>query len=151
MRKEAKMKNQDYHASMVAKITPKEALDEISRVTDWWGKHFEGRSQKINDVFTVRFGSGDMYKMRVSELIPDTKIVWEVVDSFKTGVKDATEWTGTKILWEVSEQKDGIRIDMTHLGMNPDIECYGVCTQGWDYLLQKSLLKLLTENKGNPA
>jgi hypothetical protein len=40
---------------------------------------------------------------------------------------------------------------MTHVGLVPDIECYDMCSQGWDYLILKSLLNLITENKGNPV
>jgi uncharacterized protein YndB with AHSA1/START domain len=143
--------SQDYHISITADITPKEALDKISRVSEWWATNFEGSSQKLNDVFTVRFGSGDMYKVKVTEFIPDKKFVWQVIDSHQGWVANETEWTGTKILWEVSAQKDDTQIDMTHIGLVPIIECYDKCTQGWDYLLQKSLLRFLTENKGLPA
>jgi hypothetical protein len=145
------MKKQDYRSSITAHTTPKEALEKISRVSEWWSTNFEGSSQKVNDIFTVRFGSGDMFKIKVSELIPGKKISWEVVDSVQTGVKDATEWTDTKILWEVSAQKEGTRIDFTHIGLVPNLECYNDCIQGWDYLLQKSLIKFLTENKGLPV
>jgi hypothetical protein len=141
----------DYHGSIVAKITPKEALDKISRVSEWWATNFEGSSQKPNDIFTVRFKSGDMYKVKVSELIPENKIAWQVIDSHQGWVKNQNEWTDTKILWEVSTQKDGTRIDMTHVGLVPNIECFDKCTLGWDYLLNKSLFRFLTENKGLPV
>ncbi len=143
--------SQDYHTCITADITPKEALDKIGRVSEWWATNFEGSSQKLNDIFTVRFGSGDMYKVKVSEFIPDKKIVWQVIDSNQTWVANATEWTGTKIAWEVSTQKDGMRIDMTHIGLVPGIDCYNRCKQGWDYLLHKSLFRYLTENIGLPA
>lgn len=142
----------DYHSIIVAKITPKEALEKISRVSDWWATNFEGSSQNLNDIFTVRFANGDMYKMKISEFFPDKKITWDVIDSHQGWVKNETEWTGTKILWEVSEQQDGTQIDMTHVGLTPELECYDTCTtKGWDYLLHKSLSKLLTENKGLPV
>lgn len=146
------MKNQDYRSSIVANVTPKEALDKISRVSEWWAKNFEGSSQKLNDIFTVRFGNGDMYKGKVSEFIPDQKIAWQVIDSHQTWVANVTEWTGTTILWEVSVQEAGTQITMTHIGLNPSLECYETCSnKGWDYLLHKSLLSFLTENKGLPA
>jgi hypothetical protein len=145
------MEKQDYQTSITAHITPKEALDKISRVSEWWSTNFEGSSQKVNDIFTVRFGSGDKFKVKVSECIPDKKIAWQVMDSNQSWVANVTEWTGTKILWEVSVQKDGTRINMTHIGLVPSIECYSKCILGWDYLLQKSLLRFLTENKGLPV
>ena len=145
------MNKQDYHSDIVTNVTPTEAFEKIGRVSEWWATNFEGGSQKLNDVFTVRFGSGDMYKVKIIELVPNKKIVWEVIDSYQGWVKDHTEWVGTKILWEVLPKKDGTRIDLTHIGLVPIIECFDKCIQGWDYLLQKSLIKFLTEKKGLPA
>ncbi len=145
------MKNQDYHSSISANITPSEALDKISRASEWWATNFEGSSQKPNDIFTVRFGNGDMYKVKVSEIIPDKKITWEVIDSYQGWHENHAEWTGTKIVWEVFPQKDSIEVKMTHLGLAPEFECFDKCSQGWDYLLQKSISRFLTENKGLPV
>ncbi|HEY4389665.1 MAG TPA: hypothetical protein VGN34_34925 [Ktedonobacteraceae bacterium] len=63
------MKNQDYHSSITTHSTPEEAFDKVSRVSEWWAKDFEGKSEEPNDVFTVRFKNGDMYKVKVSEII----------------------------------------------------------------------------------
>jgi hypothetical protein len=145
------MENQDYHSSITANITPSEAFDKIRRVSEWWAANFEGKSQDLNDVFTVRFKAGDMYKAKVIECIPDKKIVWEIIDSNQSWVANTTEWTGTKIIWEISSQKDGTQIDMKHAGLKPELECFNTCTRGWDYLNKKSLYQFLTENKGLPA
>ena len=145
------MNKRDYHSSVVAKITPQEALDKISRVSEWWATHFEGSSQKLDDVFTVRFGNGDMYKLKVSEMIPDQKIIWDVIDCYQGWNKNHTEWLGTEIVWEVSPQKENVEVKMAHLGLVPEFECFSNCSQGWNYLLQKSLFRFLTENKGLPV
>ena len=65
----------------------------------------EGKSEEPNDVFTVRFQNGDMYKVKVSEMIPHKKITWEVIDSYQGWHKDQTVWVGTTIVWEVFSQK----------------------------------------------
>ena len=83
---------QDYRGKISANITPQEAFDKISRVSEWWGKNFEGKSSKVNDVFTVRFPSGDMYKIRIAETDPDKRIVWDVIDAFQGWVKNTSEW-----------------------------------------------------------
>ena len=148
---EAKEK-QDYRAEISAKnISPQEAFDKISRVQEWWAKNFEGESRKVNDVFTVRFASGDMYKIRIAEIDSNNRIVWQVIDSFQGWVKNTSEWKGTKIVWEINERKDGTSIDMIHIGLVPEIECFNRCKMGWDYLTHESLSKFLTEGKGLPA
>ena len=40
---------------------------------------------------------------------------------------------------------------MTYAGLEPEFECFDRCSHGWDYLMQKSLLKLLNEGKGLPV
>lgn len=145
------MDQQDYHSSISTSVSPGEAFEKISRVSDWWAKDFEGKSKELNDVFTVRFKNGDMYKMKVFEIAPDKKIVWNVIDSFQGWHDDHTEWTGTKIVWEVVPQDDRTELKMTHGGLVPGFECFEKCNQGWNYLIQKSLLKLLNEGKGLPV
>ena len=145
------MKEQDYHSSFTANISPREAFEKISRVNEWWSLNFEGESSKLGDVFTVLFKSGDYYTIKISELIPGEKIVWDVIDADQTWHEDRDEWNGTKIVWEISPEKDGSRVTMTHQGLVPAFECYEKCKMGWDYLMQQSLSKFLTEGKGLPA
>ncbi|HQU08046.1 MAG: hypothetical protein B7X04_03285 [Parcubacteria group bacterium 21-54-25] len=93
----------------------------------------------------------NMYKIKVAEAAPRERIVWEVVDSKQDWVKNSSEWTGTEIIWDISLEKKGARITMTHKGLDPELECYKTCVGGWDYLISESLLKLLQENMGEPA
>lgn len=144
------MKKQDYHCSITAHVTPREALDKIARVSEWWAKNFEGHAQKLNDVFTVRFGD-TFVTFKISEFIPDKKIVWQVIDCYLHWIEDKTEWNGTKVVWEISSHNNEIQIDMTHIGLTPDVECYDNCKPGWDSHIKGSLFKLLNEGKGSPA
>ena len=145
------MLNQDYHTSMTVNMPPSEAFDKISRVPEWWGTDFQGQSRHVGDVFTIRFQSGDVYTIKIVDVVPDKKVVWQVIDSNRPSLKDPHEWTGTQIVWEIAAHSNATQIDLTHVGLVPDIECYEECSQGWNFLLQKSLLTLLTENQGNPA
>ena len=150
-RKQELMKQHDYHSSIVTHVTPTEAFEKISRVSEWWAKNFEGQSKKVGDVFTVRFGNGDMYKIRIAEMNPEKRIVWDVIESFQGWVKNTSEWAGTKIVWEIKQEKNEVSIDMAHIGLVPEIECFTSCTRGWNFLMQESLLKYLTEGKGLPV
>jgi hypothetical protein len=143
------MEQEAYHCSITANITPKEAMKRISRVSDWWAKNTEGSTQKVNDVFTVRFGE-TFVSFKITEIIWDTEMVWRVTDCYLHWQKDKTEWNGTKIVWDLSEKDHSTSIHFTHLGLVPGVECYENCVEGWDGHIKGSLLKLLTENKGNP-
>jgi hypothetical protein len=135
---------------MIVKTTPEETFDKINNVSEWWGKNFEGRSRKVDDVFTVRFKSGDIYKIRIAVLDQNNRIVWEVIDASQTWVRNPCEWKGTRIVWEIKQEKGGVTIDMTHIGLVPELECFDRCTKGWNFLNQESLFKYLTEGKGLP-
>lgn len=147
------MKEQNYQSSFTTHASPKEVVEKISRVPEWWGKNFEGRAQEVNDVFTVRFGDagGDMYRAKVVEILPEKKVIWEFIDTYQGWVKNPTEWVGTKIIWEIIPQKDGVEVKMTHAGLGPELECFGECTKAWNYLMHESLSQFVNEGKGGPV
>lgn len=145
------MKNQDYHSRITTHSTPEEAFEKISRVSEWWAKDFEGKSEEPHGVFTVRFQNGDRYTLKVSEMIPNKKIIWEVIDCYQGWHNDHTEWVGTTIVWEVFPRTEGSEVQMTHVGLVPAFECFDTCSLGWKYLMEKSLLNLLNSSKGMPV
>jgi hypothetical protein len=145
------MKKQDYTASITVDATPQEAFKNINSVTKWWTDDLKGSSQKLNDEFTVRFGDVHMSKQKLVEVIPDKKVVWLVTDSKLNFIEDESEWTGTKISFELSNNNDKTQIHFTHFGLVPEVECYIDCRRGWDHYIKGSLFKLLTEGKGSPG
>ena len=143
------MKKQNYHCSITANSTANKAVENINRVNAWWTENFEGHSEKLNDIFTVRFGE-TFVTFKVMEVIAGKKIVWQVTDCYLHWLKDKKEWNDTQLLWEISTNDNLAQIDFTHFGLAPGIECYDNCVKGWDQYIKGSLLKLITEGKGLP-
>ncbi len=143
------MSSQDYHAAISTQAPTGEVLRKIGSVSEWWSKSFEGKSGKAGDTFTVRFGK-TFVDFRIARVVPDKKVVWDVVDCNLDWIKDKKEWKGTKIVWEVSTKDGTAQVGMTHVGLVPGAECYKDCKVGWDGYIQKSLFKFLTEGKGLP-
>jgi hypothetical protein len=144
------MKNQDYHIDIVVNTTARQAFDGINNVTKWWTENLEGSSRKLNDEFTVRFWDVHMSRQKLVEFVPDKKVVWLVTDSKLNFLKDKKEWTNTKITFEISKSGNKTQVRFTHIGLVPDVECYGACSNAWSQYINGSLLKLLNEGKGTP-
>lgn len=144
------MHSQPYTCSITVPASVTKAFAAIGHVADWWAKVFEGRARALDDVFTVRFGE-TFVTFRITEMIPDRKVVWHVTECFLPWLKDKTEWTDTETVWNLSASPGGTRIDFTHEGLVPQVECYGVCVKGWDQHIKDSLYKLLTTGKGSPT
>jgi len=145
------MNKQDYTASIAVNATPQEVFKKINSVTKWWTEDLKGSSQQLNDEFTVRFGDVHVSKQKLVEVIPDKKVVWLVTGSKLNFIEDESEWTGTKISFELSNDDDKTQIHFTHIGLVPEVECYRDCTRGWDHYIKKILFKFLTEGKGSPG
>lgn len=145
------MKNQSYSNSITTPLSPQETFERISYVNKWWAKNFEGNTKNVGDVFIVRFKNGDMYKMKVAEIIPNKKIIWDVIGADQTWHDNRDEWVGTKIIWKIVPQNKGTAVEMTHEGLVPEFECFEACNQGWNYLLHQSLQSLFDKNKGMPV
>jgi len=144
------MNTSDYRATLLVDKTPEEVINAINNIRGWWSEEMEGSAEKSNDVFTVRFG--EVYiTMKIVELIPGQKIVWQVIDCNKPWLKNKKEWNGTKISFEVSKKDDKTQIRFAHLGLVPEVECFEVCSNAWTDYLQGSLFKLVTTGKGKPT
>ena len=141
------MEKKDYHKSITTNVSPAEAFEKISRVGDWWTNSFKGSAKKLNDTFSVKMGDTTV-DFKITEVIPGRKIVWLVTDCYLSWIKDKHEWTNTKIVFEIAEEKNHTRIDMTHIGLVPGVECYNDCIAGWDHYIGESLAKFLKTSKG---
>lgn len=144
------MEKQNYMATIEVSQSANEAFKSINKVTEWWMENLEGNSEKLNDIFTVDFGDKNFVTHKLIEVIPNKKVVWLVTDCYLSWFNDKTEWTNTKMSFEISTTENGSQIKFTHIGLVPGIECYDMCVKGWDQYIKDSLLKLITEGEGQP-
>ena len=145
------MNSQDYRTSITVDKAAKETFNAVNDICGWWSTDFEGSAAKQDDVFTVRFGD-TFITMRITELIPYSKIVWKVIDSWKHWMKsNNTEWIGTSIMFEIAEEKNKTNILFTHIGLVPPLDCFDVCSDAWSGYINNSLSNLIETGKGKPT
>jgi Activator of Hsp90 ATPase homolog 1-like protein len=143
------MNQQNYQCSIAADFTPSEAFEAIAQVNGWWAKNFEGSAEKLDGLFTVRFGE-TFVTFKVTESIPGKKLAWHVADCYLHWLSDKTEWTGTTVVFDIAPIGDKTQVTMTHVGLVPEVECFDACEAGWNQHFRGSLYKLLTEQVGVP-
>jgi hypothetical protein len=144
------MENKNYHRTIVVNASAEDAMKKISQIDCWWKKDFSGRAEKLNDKFTVPFTEPSFVDFVVSEFTPGKKMVWKVADCYLPWFQDKKEWNNTEVVFQLSEENGKTKIDFTHIGLVPEVECYNVCEKGWDGHVTKSLASFINEGEGRP-
>jgi hypothetical protein len=143
------MNQHDFTTSIQVDKTPMEAYDAVNNVRAWWPGEIEGNTEKLNDEFTYRYKKIHYSKQKLVEVIPGKKVVWLVTDSSLNFVKNKSEWTGTKIIFEISEKNSKTEVRFTHLGLVPQEECFDSCSNAWTDIIRNGLRNLIITGKGH--
>lgn len=144
------MDNQDFTTTLLVDQTPEEIFNAINDVRGWWSEEIEGNTNQLNDEFTYHYRDIHRCQIKLIEVIPNKKVVWLVMNNYFKFTKDKSEWTGTKISFEISKKDNQTQIRFTHLGLIPAYECYDICRDAWNNYIQNSLRSLITTGKGQP-
>jgi hypothetical protein len=148
--KDTIMTTKDFTIAILVDQTPAEAFKAINNVRGWWSKEIEGPTKKLNDEFTYHFEDLHKSRMKIIESVPNEKVVWLVMENYFKFTKDTTEWTGNKIIFEITEQGSKTQIRMTQEGLVPEYECFDICRDSWSNYVQNSLRSLITTGTGKP-
>ena len=140
----------NFSTTFLVDKTPKEAFDAINNVRGWWSQAIEGDTDKLGAEFTYHYQDVHRATFKITEFVPDKRVVWHVLDNYFNFVKDKTEWTGTEVIFELTGKGAQTEVHFTHAGLVPAYECYDVCSNSWGSYIGSSLRNLMTTGKGQP-
>ena len=116
------------------------ALTTLEGLSAWWTTTTEGETD-VGGVLRFRFGNGG-FDMRVVELHPASRVLWQVVDG-------PEEWVGTKISFDIEQRDEWTIVLFKHAGWKAPVEFMHHCSTKWAVFLL-SLKSFLETGKGAP-
>lgn len=131
-------------------VTAEKVFGCINAVEQWWTENLEGKSGAAGDRFSVQFGDVHFSVHEVVKIEPYREIVWLITDSKLSWLQQEDEWTGTRIIFNISEDENGTLVTFTHEGLTPAVECFKGCQGAWQQYVGDSLRLLIANGKGNP-
>jgi uncharacterized protein YndB with AHSA1/START domain len=117
------------------------ALTTREGLSGWWTDDTQGEGA-VGDVLKFRFGSLGFFDMKVLELDPGRRVLWQVVDG-------PQEWIGTRVVWDLRQEEDYATVLFRHEGWQEPVEFMHHCSTKWAVFLM-SLKALLETGKGAP-
>lgn len=142
---------QHYTISLIVDQSPAEVFAAVNNVRDWWAGEIRGSTDTLGAEFTYRYKDIHYSTQKITELVPEKKVAWHVLDSQLTFVKEKDEWTDTHIVFEITSKDGKTELLFTHVGLVPTFACYNNCSGAWDSLISESLHDLITTGTGYPA
>jgi uncharacterized protein Usg len=139
-----------FTSTIVVDKDPATAFNAIKNFRAWWSEEIQGNSGELNEVFFYHYKDVHLCKIKMIEMIPDRKLVYQVLDNEFNFVKDQSEWINTKLIFEISPEGNNTKVKFTHEGLVPEHECYNICNEAWTKYIQESLYNLITSGKGQP-
>jgi hypothetical protein len=142
------MESNNFSSSISVPLSAKEVIQKISQIPEWWGVTFSGSSKKKDDTFTLKMTGDSFFNLTVSELIPEQRMVWLVTDCNMPWYEDKKEWSGTRLIFDLTQKNAITDLTFTHEGLTPNKQCYEDCALGWTHWIKTSLFSYITTGKG---
>lgn len=117
------------------------ALTTIDGLSAWWTHTMQGES-KVGGVIHFRFGDRGFFDMKVLELDPGRRVLWQVVDG-------PAEWIGSKVSFELKQEGEQTTVLFKHEGWSEPSEFMHHCSTKWASFLM-SMKALVETGKGAP-
>jgi hypothetical protein len=145
------MTEQSYTTSFRVDRTPEDVYAAITDPRAWWDGEFEGSADALGGEFTYRYEDLHFSRQQVTELKPNEKVAWLVLEGGPSFTGETDEWRGTTIVFEISEAGGRTELRFTHLGLVPRFTCFEVCSSAWGHYVNDSLRNYIEGVTTSPA
>jgi hypothetical protein len=136
-----------YQVTIDVTKSPDEVFRCITQdVSKWWGgDDLEGSSTKLNDEFTIHHPGSHFSRQKVVEFVPSKKLAWHITEgTLHWLTKDQHEWTNTKLIFDIVNNENSTRLNFTHIGLVPELECYERVSEGWRIVITDWLFNFIS-------
>jgi uncharacterized protein YndB with AHSA1/START domain len=136
----------DYHADLTIHAPLESVFAAVSSVeglSGWWTTDTSGSPEPGGE---LRFTFSDgVAVMRVENRTPALE-QWTCL-----GHSGQPEWEHTTVTFQLTEVGPAAtRLQFTHGGLRPQLDCYDHCSAGWNYLM-RSLASYAETGTGHPV
>ncbi len=131
------IKNTDYQKSIPLNTSAKNIFSALTENLHMWWGHISNAKFQDNGAFTVQFENGYWWTFKILEYVTDKELVWRCIDGEPEFNK---EWIGHILHWQIEEKAEGTALHFHQTGLNPDLECFDVCSSTWDRLFSVDLI-----------
>ena len=125
--------------------SPDDVFNHLINLKKWWPEDFEGEDIKLNSEFVLTTGDSHYSKNRVIEFVPNKKLVWLTTGSIRK--TDGYDWTGTKMIFELTLKGDKTILKFTYDGVVPENESDRL-VQICDMTVRELFYNFITNGKG---
>ncbi|MDX6658008.1 MAG: hypothetical protein QOH62_2801 [Solirubrobacteraceae bacterium] len=115
----------------------------------WWTSDGDVVSDSGQDI-RLNWSGQDHVVFRVDMAERPTAMRWTCIAQYDRNLPQADEWVDTTLVFTLSADGQGTRLEFEHHGLTSALECYGVCREGWDYFLRRSVRQLAEGGRGLP-
>ena len=114
------MENKNYKAAkytVAIELTksPNDVFNHLINLKKWWPEDFEGEDIKLNSEFVFTTGDSHYSKNKVVEFVLGKKLVWLATEAIRK--TDNYEWTGTKMIFELTPKGNNTILKFTYDGV----------------------------------
>jgi hypothetical protein len=144
------MENKNYkaaHYTVAIEFTkpPDDVFNHVINLSKWWPEDYKGENLELNTEFVLTSGDTHFSKNKVTEFVPNKKVVWLTTESIRK--TDNYDWTGTKMIFELTPKDGKTLLRYIYDGVVPENESDRL-VQICDMVIKEMLYNFIENGKG---